>query len=107
MRSKAVLTVAAAALLFVAGNLVFFSVDETQYAVVTQFGEPVRAITQPGLKWKWPEPIQSVVFYDNRIVVLNPDKAEYLTGDKKNIVVENYVAWRIAEPVQYLKSLQE
>jgi len=107
MRSKTMLILAAAALLFLAGNLVFFSVDETQYAVVTQFGEPIRAITQPGLQWKWPEPIQSAVFYDKRVMVLNPNKAEYLTSDKKNIVVESYVAWKIADPVQYLKSLQE
>lgn len=107
MRFNAVPILAAMAILFVAGNLVFFSVDETQYAVVTQFGEPVRAITRPGLQVKWPEPIQSVVLYDKRIAVLNPEKAEYLTADKKNIVVENYVAWRIADPVQYLKSLQE
>ncbi|TAK32650.1 MAG: protease modulator HflC [Chloroflexota bacterium] len=107
MRSKTMLILAAVALLFVVGNLVFFSVDETQYAVVTQFGEPIRAITRPGLQWKWPEPIQSVVFYDNRVMVLAPDKAEYLTSDKKNILVENYVVWRIADPVQYLKSLQE
>ncbi len=107
MRIKIVPFLVLATLLFLAGNLIFFSVDETQYAVVTQFGEPVKAITRPGLQWKWPEPIQSVTFYDNRIIVLNPNKAEYLTSDKKNIVVENYVAWLITDPVQYLKSLQD
>ena len=107
MRLKTAPIVAVVALLFLAGNLVFFSVDETQYAVVTQFGEPVRAITQPGLQLKWPEPIQSTVFFDKRVIVLNPEKAEYLTSDKKNVVVEDFVAWRIADPVQYLKSLQE
>ncbi|HLC29519.1 MAG TPA: protease modulator HflC [Dehalococcoidia bacterium] len=107
MRSKTVPILSLAIFAFVAGNLVFFSVDETQYAVVTQFGEPVKAITRPGLQWKWPEPVQSVTFYDNRIMVLSPDKAEYLTSDKKNIIVENYVAWRVEDPVQYLKSLQE
>lgn len=101
------LLLALVALLFLAGNLVFFTVDETQFAVVTQFGEPVQAITRAGLQWKWPDPIQSVVTYDNRVMVLTPDKAEYLTSDKKNIVVENYVAWRITDPVQYLKSLQD
>lgn len=88
-----------AILLFIAGNLIVFSVDETQYAVVTQFGEPIKAVTWPGLQWKWPEPIQSVTLYDNRIMVLNPNKAEFLTSDKKNIVVENYVAWRITDPI--------
>ncbi|MBI4321814.1 MAG: protease modulator HflC [Chloroflexi bacterium] len=107
MKIKIVPFLVLATLLFLAGNLIFFSVDETQYAVVTQFGEPIQAVTRPGLQWKWPEPIQSVTFYDNRIMVLNPNKAEFLTSDKKNIVVENYVAWRITDPILYLKSLQD
>ncbi len=102
MKLRIVPILVLATILFVAGNLIFFSVDETQFAVVTQFGEPVKAITRPGLQWKWPEPIQSVTFYDNRIIILNPNKAESLTSDKKNIVVENYVALLIADPVQYL-----
>lgn len=95
------------ALVFIAANLVFFTVDETQFAVVTQLGEPIRAITTPGLQWKLPEPIQSVQFFNKRILVYNSDKTELLTADKKNVVVESYVAWRIADPILYLKSLQE
>ncbi|MBI5029275.1 MAG: protease modulator HflC [Chloroflexi bacterium] len=95
------------AIAFVAANLVFFTVDETQVAVVTQLGEPIRAITTSGLQWKLPEPIQSVQFFNKRILVYNSDKTEFLTADKKNIVVESYVAWRIADPILYLKSLQE
>jgi membrane protease subunit HflC len=95
------------AIAFIAANLVFFAVDETQVAVVTQLGEPIRAITTPGLQWKLPEPIQSVQFFNTRILVYNSDKTEFLTADKKNIVVESYVAWRIADPILYLKSLQE
>ena len=95
------------ALVFIAANLVFFTVDETQFAVVTQLGEPIRAITAPGLQWKLPEPIQSVQFFNKRILVYNSDKTELLTADKKNVVVESYVAWRIADPILYLKSLQE
>lgn len=104
-RNVILLTLLAVA--FVAANLVFFTVDETQFAVVTQLGEPIRAITTPGLQWKLPEPIQSVQFFNKRILVYNSDKTEFLTADKKNVVVESYVAWRIADPILYLKSLQE
>ncbi len=104
-RSVILLTLLAVA--FVAANLVFFTVDETQFAVATQFGEPIRAITAPGLQWKLPEPIQSVQLFNKRILVYNSDKTEFLTADKKNIVVESYVAWHIADPILYLKSLQD
>jgi membrane protease subunit HflC len=104
-RNVILLTLLAVA--FVAANLVLFTVDETEFAVVTQFGEPIRAITTPGLQWKLPEPIQSVQFFNKRILVYNSDKTEFLTADKKNIVVESYVAWRITDPILYLKSLQD
>ena len=107
MRGRTIVLLIGVAVLVLAANLVFFVVDETEYAVVTQFGEPIRAITTPGLQWKWPEPVQGVQFFNNRLLVYNSDKIEFLTGDKKNIVVEDYVAWRIADPVLYLKSLRE
>ena len=62
MPRKSVILLIVLAVAFVAANLVFFTVDETEFAVVTQFGEPIRAITSPGLQWKLPEPIQSVQF---------------------------------------------
>ena len=107
MKRRHVVLLIAVAVLLVAANLVFFVVDETEYAVVTQFGEPILAITAPGLQWKWPEPIQGVQLFNNRLLVYNSDKIEFLTSDKKNIVVENYVAWRIADPILFLKSLRE
>jgi membrane protease subunit HflC len=107
MKRRSIVLLLGAAILIVAANLVFFTVDETEFAVVTQFGEPIRAITTPGLQWKWPEPIQGVQFFNNRLLIFNADKIEFLTSDKKNIVVENYVAWRIADPILYLKSLRE
>jgi membrane protease subunit HflC len=107
MKRRSVVLLIGVAVLIVAVNLVFFVVDETEYAVVTQFGEPIRSITAPGLQWKWPEPVQGVQFFNNRLLVYNSDKIEFLTSDKKNIVVENYVAWRIAEPILFLKSLRE
>ena len=104
-RNVVALTLMAVA--FVAANLVVFTVDETEFAVVTQFGEPIRAITAPGLQWKLPEPIQTVQFFNKRLFVYNSDKTEFLTSDKKNVVVESYVVWRIADPILYLKSLQD
>lgn len=87
-------------------NSMLFTVDQTEYSVVTQFGRPVRAITQPGLSWKLPDPIQNIQRYDNRLKVYTPRVAEFLTRDKKNIMVESFVTWRIQDPVVYMKTLK-
>jgi len=92
---------------FGAVNLIFFQVDLTEYVVVTQFGKPVRAVTDPGLHWKLPDPIQSIQRFDNRLAVFLPSKAEFLTKDKKNIIVESYPAWKIIKPVEFLKTVKD
>ena len=92
-------------LLLVVGSGLF-TVDQTEFAVVTQFGRPVRALQAPGLYVKWPDPIQSVVTFDNRLQVHAAPSAEFLTQDKKNVQVESYLTWRVADPVTYLKTLR-
>src|SRR5262245_12723505 len=82
-----------------------FTVDETQYAVVTQFGRPVRTLTNAGLKAKWPW--QSLLTFEKRLMVYNPRPSEFLTKDKKNIIVDNYVCWRIADPNRFLQSVND
>lgn len=93
------------ALGFIAANLVFYTVDETEAAVLTQLGQPVAAITEPGLYVKWPDPVQSVQRFNKRLQVYSPQQAEYLTADKKAIRVESYVAWRLTDPTQFLVSV--
>lgn len=87
-------------------NSILFTVDQTEYAVVTQFGRPVKAILEPGLGWKYPSPIQNVQRYDNRLKVYSPRIAEFLTKDKKNVMVEGFVTWQIQEPIVFMKSLK-
>jgi membrane protease subunit HflC len=87
-------------------NLMVYTVDATEYAVVTQFGNPVNTIFQPGLKFKLPEPIQSVQRFDNRIQVYEADPLELLTSDKKSVKVDYYGTWRITDPLIYLKTVK-
>jgi membrane protease subunit HflC len=82
-----------------------FTVDETQFAIVTQFGKPVRTITGAGLKLKWPW--QSLLTFEKRLMIYNPRPSEFLTRDKKNIVVDNYVCWRIADPNRFLQTVND
>ncbi len=71
-----------------------FFVDETEYAVVTQFGKPVQFRADAGLGLKWP--FQSVWRFDRRLHVYSPPGREMLTEDKENLNVEWYICWRIA-----------
>lgn len=107
MRYIRYLIVAGVALAFVAANLMLFQVDTTEYALVTQFGQPVRTITEPGLYVKWPDPIQSVIRIDRRTQVYNLPQAEFLTKDKKNILVKAYATWRVSDPLQFYKSVRD
>src|SRR5215510_14967585 len=105
-RIRRLLTITALAL--VALTLLYrtvFTLDETQFAVVTQFGKPVRAITTAGLKLKWPW--RSLLSFEKRLMVYNPRPSEFLTRDKKNIVVDSYVAWRIADPNRFLQTVND
>ena len=83
-----------------------FVVDETEHAVVTQFGRPVAVISDPGLHLKLPAPIQRVTRLDKRTLFSLLQPTELLTADKKNIVVSSYVAWRISDPLKYLTTLR-
>lgn len=94
-------------LLLLSLNLVIYSVDTTEYAVVTQFGNPVSTILEPGLKIKLPDPIQSVQRFDNRIQVYEAEPLELLTADKKSVKVDYYGTWRITDPVTYMKTVKD
>ena len=95
------------ALAFVASTLVFFQVDTTEYVIVAQFGNPVRAITAPGLYAKLPDPAQSVIRVDNRLRLYSLPQVEFLTEDKKNIVVESYATWRVTDSLLFLTSVRD
>jgi len=80
-----------------------FIVPETESAIVTRFGKPVRTIEQPGLQFKWPTDRR--LRFDRRILVYDPAPAEFLTEDKKNLVVDTAVVWRIADPALFLETI--
>src|SRR5690242_15161000 len=81
----------------------FFSVRETEFVLITQFGRPIRTITEAGLHAK--SFFQTSIFFDRRLRVYNPRPSEFLTRDKKNIVIENYVAWRIRDPQRFVQTV--
>lgn len=82
-----------------------FVVDQRQYAIVFALGEVKKVINEPGLHFKLPPPFQNVVFLDKRILTLDtPEADRFITAEKKNILVDAYVKWRILEPRLYFVS---
>jgi membrane protease subunit HflC len=86
-------------------SMMFYIVDETESVVVTQFGRPVKTIREPGLYVKLPEPVQTIKRFDDRLIVSESSESEVLTSDKKNLVVDYYVVWRIDDPLAFMQSV--
>ena len=82
--------------------LSFFTVSETEIALVTQFGRPVAEYKDAGLKFKWP--FQGLTRIDKRLHLYNPRPSEYLTRDKKNLLVENCVLWQVEDTLLFLRT---
>lgn len=83
----------------------FFTVDETQRAIVLQMGKPVKSDVEPGLHFKLPL-IQNVVVFDSRVLEYDAKQAEVITQDKKNLIVDNYAKWRISDTLRFYQSVR-
>ncbi|MFH1660567.1 MAG: protease modulator HflC [Pseudomonadota bacterium] len=82
-----------------------FTVDQRQYAVVFQLGEVKRAISEPGLYFKIPM-VQNVRYFEKRIITLdNAEPERFITSEKKNVLVDSYIKWRIVDPQLYYISV--
>jgi len=83
-----------------------FIVDETEQVVILQLGKPVKTVTKPGLNFKLPFPIQEKITFDDRLLEYDSPPEEILSKDKKSLIVDNYVRWKIIDPLQFLKTVQ-
>ncbi|MBH1986052.1 MAG: protease modulator HflC [Burkholderiales bacterium] len=82
-----------------------FVVDQRQFAVVYALGEIKEVIAEPGLKAKLPAPLQNVVFLDRRIQTLDsPESRPIFTAEKKSLVIDWLVKWRITDPKQFIRN---
>ncbi|VVE18613.1 MULTISPECIES: protease modulator HflC [Pandoraea] len=84
-----------------------FVVDQRRYAVVFSLGEIKDVYSQPGLKFKLPPPLQTVLYLDKRIMTIdNPEPERFITAEKKNLIVDSYVKWRIIDPRKFYVSFK-
>lgn len=82
-----------------------YVVQQPEQAIVLQFGEPVRLVQEPGLKFKIPF-IQKVVFYDKRLLNLEPPAQEVVLKDKKRLDVDTFSRYKIVEPLTFYKTVR-
>jgi modulator of FtsH protease HflC len=97
--------VAAFAFLFVLAALSTYTVTVDEYAVITDFGRPGVIRIEPGLYFKWPTPVSITNRIDKKMQSYQTPLVEYLTGDKKNLLVQAYVFWRVSDPLIFFQAI--
>ena len=84
-------------------RMTFFTVDEREHVVMFRFGEIVKSDFQPGLHLKIPF-VNNITRYPDRILTYAESEERFLTGEKKNLIVDYFITWRITDPAQYYRS---
>ncbi|CAN5702529.1 protease modulator HflC [soil metagenome] len=103
--NRIALIVAGALLVLMLLASTLFVVDQRQVAVVYALGEIKEVIQEPGLKFKLPPPFQNVVFLDRRIQTMDsPETRPIFTAEKKSLVIDWLVKWRITDPKQFIRN---
>jgi len=82
-----------------------FIVDETNQAIILQFGEPINTVQTPGLNTKLPF-VQNIIYFDKRVLSSDAPPQEYLTTDKKRLVVDHVTRWQITDPLLFFKAVR-
>ena len=98
---KIYIVIVAVVLLVLGSSL--YTVSETQVAIKLRLGEIVAVEDAPGLKFKMPF-VNNVMKFDNRIQTLDTPPERFLTGEKKNVIVDSFVKWRISDAEQFYKA---
>jgi membrane protease subunit HflC len=90
----------------VVAYLTLFTVDQTQQAIVLEFGKPKREIKDPGLHYKVPF-IQNVEYFDKRILDIDTASQEVIASDQKRLVVDAFARYRITDPLMFFQSVRD
>ncbi len=99
-------------ILFIVLLLLFYgfcttTIKQGEMSVILRFGKPVKVITEPGIYFRFPYPFNRVVRFDARLTLLQPPPSEFLTADKKNLILDNCIVYRITDPVMFMKTVRD
>ena len=103
MSSRFNLLLVGVVLVVTAVRMTFFTVDEREHVVMFRFGEIVKSDFEPGLHLKVPF-VNNITRYPDRILTYEESEERFLTGEKKNLIVDYFITWRITDPAQYYRS---
>jgi membrane protease subunit HflC len=105
MRLQTYILISLGLLAFISYNTLFV-VQQTQQAIVLQFGEPKRTVQEPGLNWKIPF-IQNVVFYENRVLsMVSQGSEQVILSDQKRLEVDTYARYSIVDPLKFYQTVR-
>ena len=105
LAEKRIVAGVVAVLAVIAVNSSAFVVDESEYTLVLRFGRVVSEIDEPGLNFKWPAPIDQIRRFDKRTLYQQIPRTEFLSADKKNVLVSSFMTWRIQSPRLFLEAM--
>ena len=92
-------------LILLVGSSMFYTVNQSEHAILLEFEKPVRWDLEPGLHFKWPI-VNRVHKYDNRLRVFHTTAIEQTLGDQKTIVLQAFLCWRITDPLKFYESVK-
>jgi membrane protease subunit HflC len=104
MNRVVIAVVAVVAVVLLMSDLSFFTVSQTEMVLVTQLGQPVRVIEQPGLQVKIPF-IQTAIPFDRRLLDYDSPQEEVILGDQRRLIVDSFTRYRITNPLEYYQSV--
>lgn len=107
MRNLVLVVVSAVILLGFGARMMTYTVDFTEAAVVATFGEvdsESGIVDEPGLRFKWPAPIQTVTIYDTRTRLVQSGGVQVQLGDNRQLVLDTFLAWRVSDPRAFYSS---
>ena len=107
MRLRLIVIGGALILLAVLTSLCAYTVQADQFAVLTSFGKPGEIHKDPGLYFKMPTPFSLVNRLDKRMQLYRTPLIEYLTGDKKNLIIQTFICWKISDPLQFFQAIHD
>lgn len=105
-RRNALLWIVTGVAILILGRSILFTIHETEVGIVTRFGKPLAERAEPGLNWKLPWPIDAVVRLDRRLLLFDNVPTEMLTLDKRNVLVDSFILWRIADPLKFAQTVR-
>ena len=104
MRGSTIAAIAAAFVVALLASSTLFTVEQTEQVLITQFGEPVRVITEPGLHAKLPI-LQTVISFDRRLLDYEVPPEEVILGDQRRLIVDSFARFRIVDPLRYFQAV--